>query len=58
MQRLLLGVEDVAVGVGQGQGHGQASANAVVEKEDDDDSGSDEVHELAYLRSLKRQRTK
>ena len=39
------------------EGEGQASAHAVAE-EDDDDSGSDEVHEVAYLRSLKRQNTK
>ena len=39
------------------EGQGQASANAVAE-EDDDDSGSDEPHEVAYLQSLKRQRTK
>ena len=44
-------------GENEGQGHGQASANATAE-EDDDDSGSDEPHEVAYLESLKRQRTK
>ena len=42
--------------VAEGVGQGQASASAVAE-EDDDDSGSDEVHEVAYLKSLKRQRT-
>ena len=41
----------------ENEGQGQASANAVAE-EDDDDSGSDEPHEVAYLESLKRQRTK
>ena len=41
----------------ESQGQGQASANAVAE-EDDDDSGSDEEHEVAYRKSLKRQRTK
>ena len=40
-----------------GQGQGQAGANAVAE-EDDDDSGSEEPHEVAYLKSLKRQKTK
>ena len=39
------------------EGQGQASAIGVAE-EDDDDSGSDEPHEVAYLQSLKRQRTK
>ena len=41
----------------QGQASASASANAVAE-EDDDDSCSDEPHEVAYLKSLKRQRTK
>ena len=36
------------------EGQGQASANATAE-EDDDDSGSDEPHEVVYLKSLKRQ---
>ena len=40
-----------------GAGQGQASANAVAEEEDDD-SGSDEPHEVAYLKSLKRHRNK
>ena len=39
------------------EGQGQGSASAVAE-EDDDDSGSDEPHEVAYLQSLKRQRSK
>ena len=42
---------------GAGQGQGLASANAVAEEEDDD-SGSDEPHEVAYLKSLKRHRNK
>ena len=46
-----VGASDVSEGVGQGQ------ASAVAE-EDDDNSGSDEPHEVAYLRSLKRKRTK
>ena len=41
----------------EGQGQGQASASAVAE-EGDDDSGSDEEHEVAYLKSLKTQRSK
>ena len=39
------------------EGQASASASAVAE-EDDDDSGSDEEHEVAYWKSLKRQRTK
>ena len=46
-----------AVAEGADEGQGQASASATAE-EDDDDSGSDEEHEVAYLKSLKRQRTK
>ena len=43
----------------EGQGQGQDSASATAEEDDDDDdSGSDEPHEVAYLKSLKRQRTK
>ena len=38
------------------EGQGQASASAVAEE--DDDSGSDEPHEVAYLKSLKRQKIK
>ena len=41
-------------GEDEDEGQGQASANATAE-EDDDDSGSDEQHEVAYLKSLKRQ---
>ena len=51
---------EVVIAMDEGQGQGQASANAnasAVAKEDDDDSGSDEEHEVAYWRSLKRQRT-
>ena len=43
--------------VTEGGGQGCANANAVAD-EDDDESGSDEPHEVAYLESLKRQRTK
>ena len=43
---------------GQDQASASASASAVAEEEEDDgvndDSGSDEEHEEAYLRSLKR----
>ena len=39
------------------EGQGQASASATAE-EDDDDSGSDEPHEVAYQKSLKKRRTK
>ena len=65
--QLLLGGDDEGQGQGQaianavaenvGQGQGSASASAVAE-EDDDDSGSDEPHEEAYWRSLKRKRSK
>ena len=37
------------------KGQASANTNAVAEE---DDSGSDEPHELAYLESLKRQRSK
>jgi ankyrin repeat protein len=46
-----------ASAVSEGVSQGQASASAVAE-EDDDDSGSDEPHEEAYLKSLKRRQTK
>ena len=46
-----------ASAVSESVGQGQATASTVAE-EDDDDSGSDEEHEVAYLKSLKRQRTK
>ena len=49
---------EVVIAMDEGQGQGQASANAsAVADEDDNDSGSDEEHEVAYWRSLKRQRT-
>ena len=48
--------EGQATGCAEAEGQGQGSANAVAE-EDDDDSGSDEPHEVAYLRSLKRKRS-
>ena len=63
--RLQAGIMDEDEDQDQAGGSGSASVSAnatsdvmAAAEEDDDDSGSDEPHEEAYLKSLKRQRTK